>query len=304
MWSVLDIAMKQIALLMVLLFLIAACTTPVEPTQEVEEPEPTIEVKETVVEEKLKAIEEKIGVVEDKIEDVEESKVDKPIEPTVIIKSGEKDEQEAESEVPPAPMPTQPEASFGEMDDDIKYLLGRADEKIKSYKFTYAAPPLNLARDVWYIKGTRLKVDLFEENWVTLGEYFDTIFIDTAKKTAVGYCQSPKTTRCADAKERYEQDYEEVMITTPYQWVKQIPNQVEKVSTEMLWDRKVTVLKYMLNGKEYKQWIDNFAGLPLKVQEKQEGKDPIQWGFRYLSVNSVSDDDLEFKKIYQLINEN
>jgi len=293
--------MKRILFaLIVLMFLLAACGTPeAEPDVQVEEVKPASEVQEKVVEDKLKEIEEKIQEVEEKLEDVKEAKADKPEEePQIVIKSGEDKEEEVETAVPPAPIPSQPKAVEGDVDEDILLLLNRADEKITSYKFTYAAPPQNLARDVWNLKGTRIKVELFDENWITHDEYFDTIYFDTAKKTAVGFCQHPKTARCADVDKEYDVDYEEAMIKTPYQWVKSIPLAgVEKVSTEMLWDRKVSVLRYMEGEKEYKQWVDNFAGLPVRVQEKEVGKDPVIWDFRYLSVNGISDSDLEIKRL-------
>jgi len=273
-----------------ILFVVAGCTAPIVVEEKAEEP-----VKEVVPDEGT-AVQEK--VVEEPAEEPVEEPVEAPVvepEPTIIVKTGE----EPQGEVPPAPIPSQKAAPSGELDEEIAFILSRADEKITSYKFTYAAPPQNLARDVWYIKGTRIKVELFNENWIRHDEYFDTIYIDTAKKTAVAYCQRPKTPQCAGPDVEFPVDYEEVMIMTPYQWIKTIPQQVEKVSTEMLWDRKVTVLRYMEGGAEFKQWVDNFAGLPLKVQKKEPGKDLVEWGFRYLSVNSLGDEDLEKNRILQ-----
>jgi len=282
--------MKKLMIILMILF-IAGCSVAVEDatTEEKPVPEPTTQVQEKVVEEPVK-------------EPVVEEKVSEPVvepEPTVIVNSGEEKELASESEIPPAPTSTKPKVFSGELDEDVKELLSKADEKITSYQFTYAGPPDNLARDVWNIKGTRIKVELFDENWISHDEYYDTVYIDTVKKTAVGYCQNPRTARCADKDKEFDVNYEGIMIKTPYQWVKSLQTPVEILGTEMLYDRKVTVLRYMDGEKEYKQWVDSFAGLTTRVQIKEPGKDPVKWEYRYLAINSVRDSDLEMKQVYQ-----
>jgi len=280
------VPMKRIlVLLLVVVFVVAACVAPAEQPVAEPTPEPAPqEVKEKVTKVQEKPTEE--APDEDTKEEVKEAA---PAEPSVIIKS-----KEETVDVPTAPSPEAAPVPTKNMDEDIAALLNKADQKIKSYKFLLAAPPENLARDWWLLKGTRIKIELFDENWLNNEEYFDTIFLDTAKKTAVGACISRKTVRCASSDKEFDVDYEEAVITTPYQWVKKIPLEVEKVSTEMLWDRKVTVLRYMDGDTEIKQWVDNFAGLPVKVQITAPGKEdrPTTWQFRDLSVNSVGDKEV------------
>lgn len=284
--------------LMILMFVVA-CTPAQTKDKQIEEKieevsgdVPSTEPS-TSVEEKIQEIEQKIDDVEEKVQSVDESKVDKPKEPSVIVESGEKEEKEAEAEVPPAPVADSTKQLSDEMSDEVKELITKADNKVTSYQFTLAEPPLNLARDVWKVKGTRIKVQLYDDNFVTPGTYFDSIYIDTAKKIAKGFCESQKTVRCADPDQVFDLDYDEVMIKTPYQWVKSIKAPAELISTEMLWDRKVMVVQYMEDGVRIKQWIDGFSGLPVKIELKQEGKDPIEWGFRYLAINNVLDKELE-----------
>jgi len=82
------------------------------------------------------------------------------------------------------------------------------------------------------------------------------------------------------------------MVETPYQWMKSIQfGQI--IGSEMLWDRKTEVVQYNIDGIEYKQWIDGFSGLPVKVMIDEPGKDPIYYEFRDLAINSVSDEMLK-----------
>ena len=86
------------------------------------------------------------------------------------------------------------------------FLNKRADKKIKSYSYTLAPPPDQLARDKWSVKGTKIKVELYDDNYVEPDTYFDTIFIDSETKTADGYCLSQRTTRCAEPGQHFDLD--------------------------------------------------------------------------------------------------
>ena len=207
---------------------------------------------------------------------------------------------ETVKEVPAAPTEiiSEPEPEE-ELSPELKSLLGKADEKIKNipgkaggYEFLYAPPPENLARDNWHIKGNKIVINLYEENVVQSDLNYDTIYLDTKIKDIVAYCEDERSPRCPDADKKHYPGYDESMIKTPYQWVKEIKSG-EIVGSEMLWDRKVEIVEYMVDGTTYKQWVDGFSGLPVKVRIYEPGKDPVEYQFRDLAVNSVTDDILE-----------
>ena len=217
--------------------------------------------------------------------------------------AAEAPEEKAEETVtPPPPAPTtitEVDKPAESLSPELEALLGKADEKVKNikgksggYQFLYAPPPGNLARDKWFIKGNKIVVKLYEENVVQAYLNYDTIYLDTSAKTAEAYCEDKRSPRCPDKNKQFSVDYNEVIIKTPYQWLKEIKTG-EIVSGEMLWDRKVEVVEYTEGNTVYKQWIDGFSGLPVKVRIKRSGQDPEEYQFRDLAVNTVIDSQLE-----------
>lgn len=284
--------MKKIIFLLLVL-LIVGCQN-VEKVSEVQKPpvEPSVEEGVTTVEEVVIEDQPTEPEVVEAPEEVEpEPKSTAEEEPVVVVEpTPEEVPKKTEAEVPPAPISEEESMADGEMSEEIKSILVKADKKVKSYSFTYAPPPGNLARDVWKIKGNKIKVELFDDNYVTPDTYYDTVFIDTTKKTAIGVCVSQRTTRCAEQNQRFDLDYDSIIITTPYQWLKSI-KYAEMFGSQMIYDRIVSVVAYETAGKKYKQWIDDFSGLPVKVSIKDGFKETF-YDFRYLAVNNVEDADL------------
>ena len=209
------------------------------------------------------------------------------------------EEKTAEPASPPAPTTiAEVDKPAESLSPELEALLGKADEKVKNikgrsggYQFLYAPPPGNLARDTWFIKGNKIVVRLYEENVVQAGINYDTIYLDTSAKTAEAYCEDERSPRCPDKNKQFSVDYNEVIIKTPYQWMKEIKTG-EIVSGEMLWDRKVEVVEYTEGNTVYKQWIDGFSGLPVKVRIGR-GPDAEEYQFRDLAVNTVIEAQLE-----------
>ena len=207
-------------------------------------------------------------------------------EPSTVVV--EKQPTAAPKEVPPAPTTTVAPTYPSEMTPEVKALLEKADAKVKSYGYTLASPPDQLARDAWKIKGSKIRIELFEDNYVEADTNFDTIFIDTATKTAVGACLSQRTTRCAQRNKQFDLDYDDVIKKTPYQWLKEIPTAPKLVSTELIYDRKASVVEYLKDGQKITLWIDQFSGLPVRTQVGEDRKS--RYEFRYLELNSMSDE--------------
>ena len=209
-----------------------------------------------------------------------------------------KEEEKAAEPASPPTTITEVDKPAESLSPELEALLGKADEKVKNikgksggYQFFYAPPPDNLARDMWFIKGNKIVVKLYEENVVQADLNYDTIYLDTSAKTAEAYCEDERSPRCPDKNKQFSVDYNEVMIKTPYQWLKEIKTG-EIVSGEMLWDRKVEVVEYTEGNTVYKQWIDGFSGLPVKVRIGR-GPDAEEYQFRDLAVNTVIEAQLE-----------
>ncbi len=168
-------------------------------------------------------------------------------------------------------------------------LKQRADSKVKSYSFIYVAPPDYLARDTWFIKGNKIRVNLFDVEYFQRENYYDTIFIDAEKKAAAGYCMSEDESRCPVKNKQLILDYNEVMIKTPYQIIKLMPYG-EVAGSEVLWDRMFQVVKYKKEGITYKVWADSYSGLVAKQALYNEDGDEIEkYEFRHIQINNIDD---------------
>lgn len=166
-------------------------------------------------------------------------------------------------------------------------LLARADEKVKSYDFMYAPPPDNIPRDKYYIKGTILKVELFDRGWFDPNTHMTSIYIDTKAKSAAGFCEDTRVTHCPEPERRFPISYETYLIKTPYQWLKEI--QFGKMSEgEKISDRFTKKISYVKNNMFVEQWLDSFSGLPLRVKVVNATGEFV-YDFRNLNINSVND---------------
>lgn len=192
-----------------------------------------------------------------------------------------------ETPVAPTPAETVPGKTMGVI---LKKLIGLADQKVKSYSFYYAPPPDNLARDRYFIKGNKIHILGYSVNVMRHSDYYDNVYLDTSTKTGVAYCLSLDT-RCRQQGQAFEIGYDEVMIKTPYQWIKDI-KYGDVTGSESIDDRLTKKVQYEANGVKYTQWIDETYGLPLRVLVEKPGKEPQQYDFKDMAYNGVSDDEL------------
>lgn len=222
---------------------------------------------------------------------------------SACIKVIEKPVEDAATAIPPSPVKedvkeiivkpgieeTKPEEKEQKISPALAALKQRADTKVKSYSFIYVAPPDYLARDSWYIKGNKVRVNLFDVEYFQRENYYDTLFLDAEKKTAVGYCLSEEESRCPVRGRQFILDYNEVMIKTPYQIIKLIPYG-EIAGSEVLWDRMYQVVKHKKDDITYKVWADSYSGLVAKQALYNDDGDELEkYEFRHMQINNIDD---------------
>lgn len=171
----------------------------------------------------------------------------------------------------------------------VDALKARADSKVRSYSFIYAQPPDNTPRDSWYIKGNKIKVEVFSPQYFNPAIFYNSVYIDAEKKTAIGYCTLADKVKCPVRNRQFILDYNEVMIKTPYQIVKAIPYG-ELISSELLWDRMYQVVGYKKDRILYKVWVDSYSGLAAKLaMVDEDGNELARYEFRHLQINDIDD---------------
>lgn len=192
------------------------------------------------------------------------------------------------SGLPISPGPAQEQSSSTTMGEELQSVIDLADKKVKSYEFTLAPPPDNLARDQYYIRGNKYRVSLYTPRAYKTDDFIDTVYVDTQKKTAIGYCEANLGGRCRNSSEEHPLKYSEWLIKTPYQWLKEIPyGDIHPGQT--IYDRPTREVNYEKNGIKMTLFLDEYSGLPLRVIEDRAGNKTTH-EYRYLSVNTVTDD--------------
>ncbi len=288
---------KIIAILLcIILLAVSACEEPDEPVknttveaQIVEAPSPAQPAVETP-----KAEPPKINPLPP-ITPTEEPKTVPEIKPTLITpapapvpKPTPKPEPQVKSsETPISPTPATEQYTPTDS-EELKTMMALPGKKVKSYDFVYAPPPDNLARDHYYIKGNRFRISLYNLRAYRTDTYYDTVYVDTTSKTAVGYCEGTVPGRCRNTSAVFDLSYADFLIKTPYQWLMEIPNG-EIRGSEKIFDRPSKEVYYEKDGVSRTLWLDEYSGLPLRVIEEKRGNQ-TKYEFRYMSINAVTDD--------------
>ena len=202
--------MKKICLIVFALFavvLLLGCrpdvVTPPKPEAGEEAVAPAqVEEPEAAPEKAVKEVKEPVKTEEPE-EKAEEEEAPGPAEPKVVVEDSE--------------------ASSAE----LKELLRRADEKVTSYSYLYGGPETaGYFKDTYVIKGDKMLIKVYEEDYYVQTDYYDRMYIDFATKTATGCCVTRN--RCIshnvdNTVKVFELDLNAISIPkTPYQWVKEI----------------------------------------------------------------------------------
>lgn len=169
-------------------------------------------------------------------------------------------------------------------------LLTKAEKTVKSYEFTYAPPPDNLARDRYAIKGSKTSVKkIYRPIVVKPTEYADTIYLNAEQGTAVAFCEE-RGTVCMKARQNYPVNYNDYVIKTPMDWLQEIEEGDVK-GPHYLFERQTYQVTYDKEGKDYFFWIDARYGLVVRVviDDRQEKE---RYDYLDLVVNQVKDSDV------------
>ncbi len=189
-------------------------------------------------------------------------------------------------EAPPAAQPASGETPVGDINPDVVKLFGRVSA-VKSYSFTFAKLPDERAGNTYFVKGSKIRVDVLPE--LSPGNNIEVVFLDTTDKSAYGYCVTASI--CPDPNKATKLNYDDWIVPLPPSWTTQV--QYGKiVGTLTYQDRPVTEVRYVLGGKYYEAYVDNYYGFPLRVAiaSDQDFTD-IVGGSEYTAIafNTVSD---------------
>jgi hypothetical protein len=263
--------MKKILILGILLLLaLAACAPPAAKVEE-KKAAPVVEEKEEV----------KAPVVE------EEPEVGRtpPMPSTLPSERHEKEPSEPATTV-----------TTKEMDPQLRDLLKRADEKIKSIEYLYGEKNAQgnlLFRDTIQIMGQKMKILKYDEDYYVREGYYDVIYYHLG----IGCCEEAnrcKSHNVDNTQTVFDVDVNSLAVSkSPYQWVKDVPSSAQIVGPQTFSQRSVTFIKYSEGGNDVEMWVDDTYGVPHKVVvTESSGKEGV-YQFNDMIFNSLNDRDFE-----------
>ena len=295
--------MKRIIGILVFVLFLLACESVEEDTKvsEAEERVEEAELKTEQAENEVEILNQQVAAMSDQLARIETKLIEQEnTMPTaaVVVEAIPQNVTQlgnlspsllASGDVPPAPVIDEPEEEV--LTEEIKTILGRADDIVTSYSYLYALPPSDVSGGMVYIKGSKMKIKLKETSVYGYQDYIDTIYVDFTAKTASGYCEDSRIQACANKSKKTVLDFNQYNIKTPYQWLKEILI-AKKVANVIVWDRNADVLEHMEGDIRYTYWIDSFSGIPVKIIINTPNKESVMNEFRHLSVNYLDDEDV------------
>ncbi len=278
--------------------------------------------EQTIIKDSTPALEEKVQDLKDRIKDLEsrladyESSAKDAQQGRFIIVSEEslsksqlqilpqQNLTNMQEDIPPAPLTTNfssgatisPQTIVTELNASaqtkamIGELLERAASRVSSYSFLYAYAVSRLSGSTFYIKGDKVKIKLKSVSIYNFEDYFDTVYLDTTNKTAYGYCEDAKLEACRKGKNYYNLSFEDYNIKTPLDWLEILKADKDKIDFKaevILFERRAMLLQ----KDDTVYWVDEFSGLPIRIQIKKGSYDEIH-DYRHLSLNYLSANDV------------
>jgi len=157
-----------------------------------------------------------------------------------------------------------------------------------SYKFLYKEDVLSKTKEV-AVKGDKIKYHIkdYPEQY-SKSEFYDTVLIDNAQKTAYQWCES--TNKCDEEERSFVRQvyYDERKIPTLQEIMNSIVS-AEIVGDEMMMRKSSKKVAYVDDeGNEGLLWVDKYYGVPLK-RETGEDENKVIETFDEFSKGGVTD---------------
>lgn len=217
----------------------------------------------------------------------------KPVPKTTTKTTPKTVETAPEPRAEPVEAEPEPEPAK-QMNSKVADLLTK-HTKVKSLQYMYQDPSNYPMEWPTWLKGTKMAMDLREVTEVSGDTYVSKVYLNTASKTAKGFCES-KVYRCADPNEEVDLRFPKYIRKTPFDWIKAV-TYAEKEAEETKQQRQVWKLKFEdSDGNSGYMWVDDYYGVPMEVWVGS-GSSAKKYIFEDLAVNAVEDSDLEHQMV-------
>ncbi len=181
-----------------------------------------------------------------------------PVGVDILSETSKIKEIEAEEEVEE---PEEEITEEKEISPEVKELLGIADKKVQSLRYSYKGPDTERSYYQFFVKGDNIKY-IINPTYKDLrleDDAYNAIYLDKESKTAQAYCDDRT---CRVKGKKADLNYDEVYIWTPLDWVENIEF-AEKLGEQLI-ERKNT---WKLSTRNLGTiWVDSFFGVVMKAE--------------------------------------
>ena len=173
-----------------------------------------------------------------------------------------------------------PSEPVKEIPSDIKSALDQGKLKLTNYSYNYKSSSITEAYKI-YVKGNKIKIIPSGIINIEKGVFYNTIYLDTEKKTAEAYCLG--YSNCGKNLGKVKDlDFKTTYIETPSDWLKKITS-AEKIDERQFEGRKSLYLQTNIG----KITLESRYGFLYRVEA---GKNT--WEFSDAAFDSVQDSDV------------
>jgi hypothetical protein len=165
-------------------------------------------------------------------------------------------------------------------------------EKASTIRFNYFRSDNPYTQNTYSASRQLLKVEL-DKSAYSDDESFDVVYMNVSNRTkAVGYCELASKETCPDRNRKYEAEFEQYHITTPYEWLDLVSEADLTGRSKQIDGRQAKEVSFMTAEGEGTMWLDSFFGLPLEVNYNG-----VDYKFQNAAINSVKETTLVHQRI-------
>lgn len=187
-----------------------------------------------------------------------------------------------------------PKKAVPPMPQEIQDIIAKADN-IESIEYKYRekiANTMGIYMHV-FVKGNLLKQirSLHAEDEYLPGTRYDTVYINTAKKSVKAYCEDKD--KCEDTDAVIPTNgFDEFITETPLILLKSI--RYAEIKEKIIYDSKESTVIEFINDDGYKQkvWLWTFRGIPIKSEIYNKDNVLIEFKeYEGIKINHLTDYD-------------
>ena len=178
-----------------------------------------------------------------------------------------------------------------DLSKDAQALFDKAAKtKNIQFNFFYSGDPTT--QNKYYVNRDYVKITLVGKSYFDKDKPYDTVYLDLKAGKASAYCESDAEDLCADRNKKYDVNYEDFRLRTPYQWLDIISKAELTGRTKKIEGRTVKEATFQTQGKAGTIWLDSFFGLPLEVE-----MDGNKYQFLNSAINEATATDFTHQQL-------